>query len=328
MTLGLLFQTALADESDRSVPFYLEAESGGADIDVASTSVHPYDGRTPEVNMQYSLDGVKWYTIISYGHTVYGGKSIHLNAGQRIYFRAADEIIRLAHTAYRKDAAWHFISEDPIRTGGNILSLLYHDFSDKTTFPDKSDANFAGLFLNCKGLTDASALLLPTETAPYCYESLFEGCTSLVNPPELPATHMEYLCYGSMFEGCTALETAPELPNINLDDQYCSEMFRDCTSLNTIRVAFTSWGSHKFYGTRIWTRNVAPTGTFYCPEKLSARYDESHIPTGWTVVRTTGSSTLGGSTLSGGNVWIMVAAAVAVGVVAVLIKKKKKSDKN
>ena len=34
---------------------------------------------------------------------------------------------------------------------------------------------------------------------------MFEGCTSLVNAPELPATTLARGCYDLMFKGCTSL---------------------------------------------------------------------------------------------------------------------------
>ena len=38
---------------------------------------------------------------------------------------------------------------------------------------------------------------------PYCYYGMFQGCTSLTVPPELPATTLESQCYHNMFQGCT-----------------------------------------------------------------------------------------------------------------------------
>ena len=41
--------------------------------------------------------------------------------------------------------------------------------------------------------------------ASYCYNSMFYGCTSLTQAPELPATTLKDYCYNSMFYGCTSL---------------------------------------------------------------------------------------------------------------------------
>jgi len=48
-----------------------------------------------------------------------------------------------------------------------------------------------------------------------CYESMFKGCTSLINAPNLPAISLSAQCYSNMFEGCTSLIVAPNL-NANL----------------------------------------------------------------------------------------------------------------
>jgi hypothetical protein len=66
-----------------------------------------------------------------------------------------------------------------------------------------------------------------------CYAYMFYGCTSLVTPPELPATTLSSYCYVNMFSGCTSLTTAPELPATTLADGCYSGLFSDCTSLIT-----------------------------------------------------------------------------------------------
>lgn len=39
--------------------------------------------------------------------------------------------------------------------------------------------------------------------ADECYESMFAGCTKLVDTPVLPATTLAYNCYDDMFDGCS-----------------------------------------------------------------------------------------------------------------------------
>jgi hypothetical protein len=41
--------------------------------------------------------------------------------------------------------------------------------------------------------------------ADYCYSSMFEDCTSLINAPELPAEELKFRCYMGMFRGCKSL---------------------------------------------------------------------------------------------------------------------------
>ena len=61
---------------------------------------------------------------------------------------------------------------------GNIMSLLYEDFADKTELPNTY--TFNGLFSNNTKLIDASGLLLPATTLKnYCYKFMFDNCTNL-----------------------------------------------------------------------------------------------------------------------------------------------------
>ena len=91
----------------------------------------------------------------------------------------------------------------------------------------------------------------------YCYYRMFKGCTSLTQAPELPATTLASSCYSFMFDGCT--------------------------SLNSLKVAFTAWGSE----TDQWLNNVAATGTFECPQALIDNTTErgsDTVPESWTMV--------------------------------------------
>ncbi len=143
---------------------------------------------------------------------------------------------------------------------------------------------YAYMFKGCTSLTQAPELPATT-LAERCYDGMFWGCTSLTQAPELPATTLAVFCYSSMFEGCTSLTQAPELPATTLAD-FCYEfMFSECTNLSEIRVAFVEWkdSSDQEDNTHLWVKNVAPTGTFYCPKALPLEYGLDRIPEGWTV---------------------------------------------
>ena len=60
-------------------------------------------------------------------------------------------------------------------------------------------------------------------------------------------------------------------------------MFSGCNSLNSIKVAFTTWGSE----TSNWLNNVAATGTFECPQALIDNTTDrtaSTVPASWSMV--------------------------------------------
>ena len=80
---------------------------------------------------------------------------------------------------------------------------------------------------------DAHEIILPDQVSANCYNSMFDGCSSLTSAPALPATSLVDHCYSYMFNGCTSLTTAPALPATSLADYCYHNMFNDCRSLTT-----------------------------------------------------------------------------------------------
>ena len=118
--------------------------------------------------------------------------------------------------------------------GGNLKSLIFGDNYRKLSNHIPNYA-FLGLFSRATKITSAINLQLVEDIlTPYCYSSMFYGCTSLTTAPAtLPATTLAEGCYQSMFNGCTSLTTAPALPATTLVDSCYYFMFYGCTSLTT-----------------------------------------------------------------------------------------------
>ena len=167
---------------------------------------------------------------------------------------------------------------------GNIMSLINStNYTNLTSFPEGSSDNFAFLFDNCTGLTDASNLLLPATTlANDCYFAMFNDCHSLTTAPELPATTLAEECYGNMFKYCTSLTTAPELPATTLAEMCYANMFEGCTNLNYIKCLATDISATDC--TIGWAIDVAETGTFITPSTTNWTTGVNGIPTNWTRV--------------------------------------------
>ena len=197
---------------------------------------------------------------------------------------------------------------------GNIMSLLYEDFADKTALPNTN--TFQSLFDGNTKLTDASGLLLPATTlAANCYDGMFRSCSNLITAPkklpamdltganecyylmfsdcaklttapELPAETLATSCYGGMFIGCSELTTAPELPAPTLVEACYNQMFYDCSSLNSVTCLATS-GFDQSYVLHNWLKGVSTTGTFTKSSSTSPSpawtSGISGIPTDWTV---------------------------------------------
>ena len=119
-----------------------------------------------------------------------------------------------------------------VSCSGNIQNLL--DF--KTVLlggePTMSEYCFRNLFNGCTSLISAPSLPATT-LAANCYRGMFYNCTSLTTAPSLPATTLADYCYNYMFSGCTSLTTAPALPATTLDTFCYQNMFNGCTSLTT-----------------------------------------------------------------------------------------------
>ncbi len=162
---------------------------------------------------QYSINKGEWISIAS-------SATIAVSNGDEVRFKDG-----------LKENKNYMFSGNTIMSNvyGNIMSLMYGDnFVGQTTA-----LSTQGLFRQYTGLKNAGNLILPATTlASFCYNSMFQGCTSLATAPSiLPATTLAYSCYGSMFQGCTSLKASPSLPATTLA-YYCYDcMFRSCKNL-------------------------------------------------------------------------------------------------
>ena len=143
---------------------------------------------------------------------------------------------------------------------------------------------YKGMFGGCSSL--AKAPELPATTlAESCYYNMFGGCSSLAKAPELPATVLANSCYYNMFAGCASL-TEAELPATALAESCYRDMFYGCKALKKVKVGFYDWKSG-INATLSWLTNVSSVEVFECPSALDcSTRDASHVPAGWTIVRT------------------------------------------
>jgi hypothetical protein len=130
---------------------------------------------------------------------------------------------------------------------GNCMSLLYGDnASNNTSVPAYA---FKSLFKSCTTIVKVSKTFLPATTiGRNGYDSMFNGCTSLIAAPDLPAASMTYLCYTAMFYSCTSLVDAPALPAMTLYDSCYMSMFQGCINLlNAPELPATSLARYCYY---------------------------------------------------------------------------------
>lgn len=174
---------------------------------------------TKNTNIRISKDYKTWNDYTT-------GTEIKLNPKDRVYIKSD----------YIKDTGYNprfKFSGDGIRlrARGNIASLIYGTndaYVNKYTLTE--EYCYFCMFNGCTSLTQAPELPATT-LADGCYSSMFYDCTSLTQAPDLPAVTLVIRCYSSMFYGCTSLTQAPELPAMTLANGCYSLMFNGCTSL-------------------------------------------------------------------------------------------------
>lgn len=121
-------------------------------------------------------------------------------------------------------SGYQFVLQGKIKVSGDLVALNNGSSVMKSY-------QYASLFKKTVGLYDAANLVLPKKVGENCYNSMFLGCTSLVNTPKLPAMTLVASCYDSMFYGCTALTKAPDLPATTLASNCYRSMFSNCGGL-------------------------------------------------------------------------------------------------
>lgn len=221
-------------------------------------------------DLEYSTDGVNWTTADSnapFSLTVPAGANVYMRGTTRNW--AAKTInMNVNHTV-----------------GGNILSLLNKTNYSTLTFIDYS-YKISQLFYSNTHLISAKDLNFGNATTCTCdmfMSACFQGCTSLITPPEtLPFTTLAPRMYRSAFQDCSSMTSTPSLPATTLTENCYERMFSGCSSIQFIVCLAESFG---YKSTDYWVSSVAATGTFYKSANMSSwPTSVSGIPSGWTVV--------------------------------------------
>ena len=176
------------------------------------------DGNTFSLNKKISIsvdDKQTWQILAA------NTPSPVINTGEKIYFKATENALPFSGTTTNY---YKFSTAKTCNASGHPYSL----------YAKGSFYFFPNLFKETK-VVDVSGLDLSQDIlTSNCYQCMFQSCTSLTVPPELPATTLAYYCYGYMFSGCTSLVTAPELPATTLKEHCYTYMFYGCKSLVTV----------------------------------------------------------------------------------------------
>ena len=269
--------------------FYIESLTDGNTVTLNTSLTDTSHSQYLTPTIEYSTDKQNW-TTITFDWSTTDVKNINipvvLNTGDKMYFR--NDTGKFSRAIYDGSSYYNtsYITfttdwQGRVNVGGDIRTLINYRNIDKTIL---EDGMFSNLFShtydsnhNTARIVDASNLILPfTQMTPYCYYSMFYGCTPLVNAPALPATTLAWSCYQFMFRGCTSLTTAPALPATTLASSCYYGMFRDCTSLTTTPTLPATTLAHDcyqymFYGcTSLTTAPVLPATTlaYFCYQNM------------------------------------------------------------
>ena len=201
------------------------------------------------------------------------GTDIHLNTGESCKWRCS------AHPTTQSGENYvQFRMKGKIEASGNCNSMLSRDFENITSLSGYNYA-FTRLFDGCTSLTQAPELPATT-LAEHCYDLMFRECESLTQAPDLPAKYLVNSCYAYMLYRCKSLTKAPALPAEHLAFSCCYCMFTYCSNLKEVRIAATSKDN---YALNNWLSGVSATGDFYCnPYTTIFPTGESGIPKNWT----------------------------------------------
>lgn len=215
-------------------------------------------------NVWYSVNGEKRYMLISGNGLGY------------IYASAGDKVCLFAK------GVRHINCSSDCYVYGNAMSLVKQEnFEDAT---DVSDSEFSRLFKGNTKIHNHSTkdIVLPaTDLKPFCYASMFEGCTGLTRAPKLPAITMTKFCYSGMFKDCTGLTEAPILParGLGYPTYGCySQMFKGCSNLKSVTCL-----SNIDRDNQEWLSGVSPKGTFTKYAGTSWSKGDGGIPNGWKI---------------------------------------------
>lgn len=182
-------------------------------------------GSTVQLTKNGSPDGISLEYLTNGGNT-YNSYTIDQtitlsNIGDSVKFRGNNSTFSKSASAYYK-----FVMSGSIRANGDITSLLNSIGGDCTL----SNYCFNYLFDNCTSLVKAPALP-STNLANYCYYYMFRKCTGITQAPSLPATIMKNYCYCNLFSQCTNLTKVPDLPATQLADSCYKGMFDKCINI-------------------------------------------------------------------------------------------------
>ena len=210
--------------------FVVKANSG--------TNLSVYYTNSPTSTIYYKKNGENnWTTITGYTDVI-------LHTGEYLEMKGDVDNTDSAYVYFTTNSSGN------IDVGGRIMALNKNaEITSASQNQLTNTYTFYRLFDGCTGLVSAEHLTMASNTTQNCYYGMFSNCSSLVTPPQLPATTLSDNCYKNMFFNCTSLTTAPSLPATKLAVYCYGDMFNNCTSLvNPPSLPATTLASYCYMG--------------------------------------------------------------------------------
>ena len=177
----------------------IEALEDGVNVKIKRTGGRVYSGIFQVKLNNDDWKDVSWedignnkeYDLIN----VVSNKS-SMSKGDKLKFRNIDKFSN-SYNIYSQ----LLITGAKAKVYGKLAKSLTSEFAASS-----QEYKLACMFNSSTSLVDASELNLnDIIISTGCYESMFEGCTSLTSAPELPATELASYCYDNMFFGCAKI---------------------------------------------------------------------------------------------------------------------------
>ena len=213
-----------------------------------ANTVVTFNYATATNGIQYSLDGYQW--------NKYETPITLEAAGDKVYFRGkATSLNNSGNTVVSSNEAAYVY--------GDIMFLMCEGaYKPRTAIPNNNAFKKAFKDATWLSIKEGKELKLSANVLKEsCYESMFEGCTSLTSGVSIPVIAelstacFKYMFKGSgiitapvisvttsvgesscqeMFNGCIALKTVPSLTVSSVGKKGCFQMFNGCTSLSSV----------------------------------------------------------------------------------------------
>lgn len=238
--------------------------------------------------INYSINDGEWVQIST-------GSSIYCSNGDKIRFKAINTTSYTNNNSsnYKNNYTYFHFGNRKVNVYGNIMSLIYGDDFVGTSLASTNKYAFCSLFKQQStatgGIVDASNLILPVASTEGCFRAMFSTNKQMTaGPREIRlvenGSDVNYMCY-YMFENCTSLTAPPNLPTINNTGGYIyGYMFTGCTALTSCRCYIIHTNTNQINN---MFRNISTTGTLYKNINETWPTTSGYIPSTWTIVNET-----------------------------------------